>query len=169
MRGPSGGLGIVPGVSDAPRRTILIATDADEVFDEVDAALSDDATTLARVRAGRDVLGAVRELEPDLVVLDLQIGNMGGVATSLGLRNEESFGRIDEQRILLLLDRTADVFLARRSAADGWLIKPLHTLRIRRAVETVLDGEQYTEGTQAPVLTPEPPASATAGESSAPA
>ena len=51
MRGSSGRLGIVPSVSDAPRRTILIATDADEVFDEVDAALSDEATTLARVRA----------------------------------------------------------------------------------------------------------------------
>ena len=169
MRGPSGPLGIVPVVSDAPRRTILIATDADDVFDEVDAALSDDVTTLARVRAGRDVLGAVQELQPDLVVLDLQIGNMGGVATSLELRNEESFGRIDAQRIVLLLDRSADVFLARRSGADGWLIKPLHTLRLRRAVDAVLAGEDYTEGVEAPVLTPEAPAAATGGESSAPA
>ena len=168
MRGHDGPLGIVPNVSDAPRRTILIATDADEVFDEVDAALSDETTTLARVRAGRDVLAAVQQLEPDLVVLDLQIGNMGGVATSLGLRNEESFGRIDEQRIVLLLDRSADVFLARRSGADGWLIKPLHTLRIRRAVDLVLAGEDYTEGVEAPVLAPEAPAAATDGETSAP-
>ncbi len=169
MRGPSGRLGIVPGVSDAPRRTILIATDADEVFDEVDASLSDEVTSLARVRAGRDVLAAVQQLQPDLVLLDLQIGNMGGVATSLGLRNEESFGRIDEQRIVLLLDRRADVFLARRSGADGWLIKPLNTLRLRRAVDAVLDGEDYTEGVDAPVLAPEGPSAATAGETTAPA
>ena len=155
-------------MSDTPRRTILIATAAADVFDEVDAALSDGATTLARVRAGRAVLGAVQELQPDLVVLDLQIGNMGGVASSLALRNEESFGRIDEQRILLLLDRAADVFLARRSGADGWLVKPLHTLRIRRAADLVIAGESYTEGTDTVVQAPEPPAAATAGESSAP-
>jgi DNA-binding response OmpR family regulator len=155
-------------VSDAPRRTILIATDADELFDEVDAALSDGVTTLARVRAGQDVLDAVKELQPELILLDLQIGNMGGVATSLTLRNEESFGRIDEQRVVLLLDRSADVFLARRSGADGWLIKPLHTLRLRHAVDLVLADETYTEGVQAEVRTPEAPASATGGESDPP-
>jgi len=126
---------------------VLIATDADEVLDEVDAALADDTTRVVRVRAGRDVDAAVRELEPDLVVLDLQIGNMGGVATALGLRNEESFGRIPEQTVLMLLDRTADVFLARRADADGWLVKPLDALRVRRAAEQVLGGGTYTEGT----------------------
>ncbi len=125
---------------------MLIATDADEVLDEVDAALADDTTRVVRVRAGRDVLAAVRELEPDLVVLDLQIGNMGGVATALGLRNEESSGRIPAQTVLILLDRTADVFLARRADADGWLVKPLDALRVRRAAEQVLDGGSYTEG-----------------------
>lgn len=152
-------------MADPARRTILIATDADAVLDEVDAALGDAETTVARVRAGKDVLGAVNELQPDLVVLDLQIGNMGGVATCLGLRNEESFGRIGEQKVLLLLDRSADVFLARRGGADGWLIKPLNPLRLRRAAEQVLDGETYTEGVDAPVLTPAPPSSATEGES----
>ena len=128
------------------QRTILIATDADEVLDEVDAALSDPTTTVVRVRRGVDVLPAVQEVAPDLVVLDLQIGNMGGVATALALRNEESAGRIDAQSVLMLLDRTADVFLARRAEADGWLVKPLDALRIRRAAEQVLDGGTYTEG-----------------------
>jgi DNA-binding response OmpR family regulator len=133
-------------VAAPTERTILIATDADEVLDEVDAALADATTTVVRVRAGRDVLAAVQELEPDLVVLDLQIGNMGGAATSLGLRNEESAGRIPEQTVLMLLDRTADVFVARRADADGWLVKPLDALRLRRAAEAVLAGDPYTEG-----------------------
>ena len=133
-------------------RTILIATDADEVFDEVDAALGETGTTIARVHAGREVLPAVRELEPDLVVLDLQIGNMGGVATCLGLRNEESFDRIAPQNVIILLDRDADVFIARRADADGWLVKPLDALRLRTAAATVLAGERYSEGGTPPVL-----------------
>lgn len=128
------------------RRTILIATDADEVFDEVDAALADAITAVVRVRAGRDVLPAVLELEPELIVLDLQIGNMGGVATCLGLRNEESFSRIAPQNVVILLDRTADVFIARRAGADGWLVKPTNPLRLRRAADAVVAGGTYTEG-----------------------
>lgn len=133
-------------MADPAVRTVLIATDADEVLDEVDAALADESTRVVRVHAGREVLSAVRQLEPELVVIDLQIGNMGGVATSLGLRNEESFERIPPQRILMLLDRTADVFLARRARADGWLIKPLDALRLGRAARSVLDGGTHVEG-----------------------
>lgn len=132
-------------MDDPTPLTVLLATDADEVFDEVDAALGDAATTVHRVRAGREVRAAVLGLDPDLVVLDLQIGNMGGVATALDLRNEASFGRIEPQRILMLLDRTADVFLARRAEADGWLVKPLDALRLRRAVQSVLSDEAAEE------------------------
>ncbi len=143
--GRAGGRGIVVAV-DSTARTILIATDADEGLDEVDAALADEATRVVRVRAGRDVLGAVREVAPDLVVLDLQIGNMGGVATALGLRNEESAGRLDPTTILMLLDRTADVFISQQARADGWLVKPLDSLRLRRAAEALLAGGTYTDG-----------------------
>ena len=86
--------------------TVLIATDADEVFDEVDAALSDQSTTVARVRAGKDVLGAVKESEPELVVVDMQIGNMGGMATCMNLRLEEGGERLDPQKVIMLLDRS---------------------------------------------------------------
>ena len=118
-------------------RTVLVATDADEVFDEVDAALSDERTTVARVRAGREVVAAVQQLDPAVVVLDLQIGNMGGVATCLAIRNEESGDRLDPQQVLLLLDREADVYLAQQADADGWLLKPLDALGLRRAVDAL--------------------------------
>lgn len=140
------GTGIVRNVNDGATRTVLLATDADEIFEEVDAALADSSTSVARVRAGRDVLPAVRQLSPELVILDLQIGNMGGVATALALRNEQGAGRLDDVNILMLLDRTADVFLARRADADGWLIKPVDPLRLMRAATAVLDGRTHTEG-----------------------
>jgi len=118
--------------------TVLLATDADEVHDEVDAALGGDDTTVVRVRAGAEVRSATARLDPDLVILDLQIGNMGGAATALDLRLEESAGRLGHQRILLLLDRKADVFVARRCGADAWVHKPLDALRLRRAAEALL-------------------------------
>src|SRR5258706_1258498 len=77
----------------APVPTVLLATDADWIRDEVDSALGDELTTVTVVQAGAQVIGAVGELKPDLVVLDLQIGNMGGMACCMALRLEESGGR----------------------------------------------------------------------------
>jgi DNA-binding response OmpR family regulator len=126
--------------------TILLATDADWIHDEVDAALGSDDTTVARVRAGADVLPAVEQLEPDLVILDLQIGNMGGMAACMAIRLEEGADRLPITAVLMLLDRAPDVFLAHRAEADGWLIKPLDAFRLRRATQVLLDGYSYFEG-----------------------
>ena len=130
--------------------TVLLATDADWIHDDVDAALTDDDTTVVRVRAGRDVIPAVAEHEPVLVILDLQIGNMGGFATCLNLRQEESAGRLDTRPILMLLDRHDDLFLAHRSDADGWLIKPIDAFRLRKAALSLRTGYTWFEGVEAP-------------------
>lgn len=119
---------------------VLVATDAGAVFAEVEAALADEQTSIARVRAGQEVAGAVAASTPDLVILDLQIGNMGGIATCINLRHEAGAGRLPDVPVLMLLDRQADVFLARRSGADGWIVKPLDAFSLRRAATAVLDG-----------------------------
>ena len=124
---------------------VLIATDADWIFDEVDAALSDEQRRVVRVRRGRDVSAAAQQFEPELIVLDMQIGNMGGIATALNLEQEFEDGSTPEAPILLLLDRPADVPLARRWGVDGWLVKPLDSLRLRRAAQALVSGEVYAE------------------------
>jgi DNA-binding response OmpR family regulator len=126
----------VPAVTE-----VLIATDADAVFDEVEAALADESTRVVRVRSGYAVGDAVAASLPDLVVLDLQIGNMGGIAACLHLRNEAGEGRLPEVPVLMLLDRAADVQLARRSGAEGWVVKPLDAFRLRRVATAILAGE----------------------------
>jgi len=49
--------------------------------------------------------------------------------------------------VLMLLDRSADVFLARRSDADGWLVKPVDAFRLRKAATALLDGGTYEDMT----------------------
>jgi DNA-binding response OmpR family regulator len=125
--------------------TVLLATDADSIFDEVDAALADADTTVYRVRAGIDVLQAIDEVQPDLVMLDQQIGNMGGMATCMAIRNAEGVDRIPITAVLMLLDRAHDAFLARRHDADGYLVKPLDAFRLRKAAAVLLDGDSWFE------------------------
>jgi DNA-binding response OmpR family regulator len=123
---------------------VLIATDADAVFAEVEAALADERTSVVRVREGQAVAGAVGASDPDLVVLDLQIGNMGGIATCIHLRHEAGEGRLPEVPVLMLLDRQADVFLAKRSGAEGWIVKPLDAFSLRNAATAILEGDGVT-------------------------
>jgi len=40
--------------------------------------------------------------------------------------------------VLMLLDREADVHLAKRSGADGWLVKPLDALRLQLAARSIV-------------------------------
>jgi DNA-binding response OmpR family regulator len=118
--------------------TILVAADAEWVRNQVRTAFVGPGQSVVEVTRGQDVRGAVAEHDPDLVVLDLQIANMGGIAVAIDLRNEESGGRLPHETILLLLDREADRFLAARADVDGVLVKPVDPGTLRRAAKALL-------------------------------
>ncbi len=118
---------------------ILVAADAQWVRDQVSMACTGPGQTVIPVSRGQDVRAIVGSEQPDLVVLDLQIGNMGGFAVATDLRLEESAGRLPHVPILLLLDRDADQFLARRTAADGFLVKPIDPGTLRRTAKHLLE------------------------------
>ncbi len=118
---------------------ILVATDADHVLHDITAALGGPDVSFTVCRNGRDVSDVVEKRMPDLVVLDLQIGSMGGMAVTMALRLDESAGTLPRVKVLMLLDRQADVHLAKRCAADGYLVKPLNPLSLKRAARAILE------------------------------
>ena len=119
---------------------ILIATDSAAVYDEVRSVVAGGDTTVRWVRRGEDVREEMNVDPADLAIVDMQIDTMGGIAVAMDLRLESDAGRMEPRPVLLLLDRRADVFLARRSGADGWVVKPLDPIRLRKAVAAVLAG-----------------------------
>jgi len=125
---------------------ILLATDADWIVDEVTAALGGPDTSFTVCRSGYVVSKTVAARTPDLVITDLQVGSMGGMAITMALRLDESAGALPHVPVVMLLDRSADVYLAQRSQAEAWLIKPLDALRLRRAADAAISGQPYQEG-----------------------
>jgi DNA-binding response OmpR family regulator len=117
--------------------TILVAAEASWIRDQVQVAFVEPGQRVVEVQRGQDVRNAISEYEPSVVILDMQIGNMGGVAVALDIRLEQGEGRMPETQILLLLDREADKFLATRSDVDGVLVKPVDAGRLRRAVKNL--------------------------------
>ena len=144
---------------------ILVATDAQWLVDDVLAALGDEYTSFTVCNEGREVSKQVARLDKagglyDLGIFDLQIGSMGGMAVTMALRLDASLGHAPAIPVLMLLDRVADVHLAKRCGADGWIVKPLDPLRLRRAAEMVAAGGTYTEAYVEPVVPPADPVEA---------
>lgn len=147
----------------------MVASDAPSVRAEVVATADGPDTEIIEVRNGPEVVAAVARHQPDLLVVDLQMGSMGGMAVCLELRLEESYGKLDHVPVLMLLDRRPDVFLARRSQAEGWIVKPLDPIRIRKAVTTLLDGGEFHDTSYLPMpVLVEDPAAGTGALSAAP-
>ena len=132
-------------------QTVLVASDAPTLRREVEAVISGPDIEVRSVTSGPEVVSFVAEESPDLVIVDMQMGNMGGMAVCLELRLQESYDAVDHIPVLMLLDRRPDVFLARRSSAEGWLVKPLDPLRLRRAVQALLDDGTFYDDSFTPV------------------
>jgi DNA-binding response OmpR family regulator len=118
--------------------TILVAADGGWIRDLVRSAFVGPGQKVLEVTRGQDVRAAVDANEPDLVILDMQIGNQGGPATAIDLRLEAAAGRLPDVSILLLLDREADRFLAKRGSVDGELVKPVDAGALRRTAKRIL-------------------------------
>jgi DNA-binding response OmpR family regulator len=123
----------------ADTSTILVAADGKWIRDLVRSSFVAPGQEVIEATRGQDVREMVRTQKPDLVILDLQIGNMGGIAVAIDLHLESSAGRVPDVPILLLLDREADHFLAKRASVAAELVKPVDTATLRRTAKRVLE------------------------------
>ena len=119
-------------------RVILVA-DADWVRNQTLSALGGPDNEMIEVTDPRTALDRADETDPDLAIIDMQVGSMGGMALTRTLKDGAMVGDIGAMPILLLLDRSADTFLAKRAGADAWLVKPFSSQDLRREVDSLLE------------------------------
>jgi two-component system response regulator MprA len=138
---------MVPGLDVGPMQRatlpamasrIMVIADEAWARDNVHAALTEPDFTLvdhSDPATARDALVAEK---PVAVVIDLQVGNMGGMAIARELHQQSALKGEDEIPVVLLLDRAADSFLAKRAGVAAWVTKPFGSHDIRTAVEHAL-------------------------------
>ena len=131
---------------------VVIAADSQAIFDEIRSVVEEPGTSVRWIRRGEEVREELNHRPADLVIADMQIDTMGGIAVALDLELESDAGRLDPCPVLLVLDRRPDVFMARRSGAAGWILKPLDPLRLRSAVAALLAGGTWHDAS----FTPQP-------------
>lgn len=125
--------------------TVLIASDLASLRSELRSMLEGPEIQILEAASGPEVFSTLSSSDVDLAILDLQISSMGAMAICLDMRHAESYGALPHVSVLMLLDRRPDVFLARRSGAEGFVVKPLDPQRVRKAVRALLRGELFED------------------------
>lgn len=118
--------------------SILLVADAEWVRNDVSAAIADPGTSLTSVSDPEEGIELAEDRRFDLVVVDMQIKSTGGMATVRLFKEAMFRERISPTPIVLLLDRSADVFLSKRAGAEGHLIKPFTSQQLRAVMTELL-------------------------------
>lgn len=106
---------------------MVLVADAPWVVNEVKSALAAEPWQYVEVSDPRQVTEVVGQELPDAVVVDMQVGSMGGMAITRAIHHMPE----PHPRVVLLLDRYADRFLARRAGADAAVVKPIDGPELR--------------------------------------
>jgi DNA-binding response OmpR family regulator len=112
--------------------TALVVADGSWVTNEVRSALSLGSWQIEEIDDPRRVTDRLEESRVDAVIIDMQVGSKGGMAVVRSIR--QATDPTDRPRMVLLLDRSADEFLARRAGADAAVLKPFDAPELRQAL-----------------------------------
>ncbi len=115
--------------------TVLVVSDADWVANEVRSALSVGSWNIEDIDDSRAVTDRIASSPVDAVVVDMQVGSKGGMAVVRSIR--QTTDELTRPRTVMLLDRSADAFLARRAGADASVLKPINAHELRVALSSV--------------------------------
>jgi len=112
--------------------TVLVVADGSWVTNEVRSALSVGSFQIEEISDPRAVEERLARSHLDAVIVDMQVGSMGGMAIVRAIR--QATDPSDRPRTVILLDRSADSFLARRAGADAYVQKPINDAELRTAL-----------------------------------
>ncbi|UCM89459.1 response regulator [Streptomyces marincola] len=101
--------------------------------------LTDDLVVVAEAADGAQAVEAVRVTRPDVVLMDIRMPRVDGLAATRAIAADPALGGV---RVLVLTTFEADeyVFEALRHGAAGFLLKDIEPDELREAIRTVAAG-----------------------------
>ena len=125
---------------NAPATTSVIIIDDHPLFRKGVSqliALDDRLHLIGEASSGEEGLELARALEPDLILLDLNMKGMSGIETLHALREADLAARI---LILTVSDAADDLVAAIRAGADGYLLKDMEPEELLARIVEALRG-----------------------------
>src|SRR5215203_5150185 len=141
---------MVSGAAGAGRRRVLVVDDEENVAHLVSSALRFDGFETVTADSGARALAAVAEHQPDLVVLDVMLGDLDGVEVLRRLRSGGS-----DVPVVFLTARDAGEHRVEglRAGADDYVVKPFSVEELLARVHAVLRRTAPPEKPPASLLT----------------
>src|SRR5213593_4046428 len=128
---------------DAPR--VLIVDDHDLFRSGLRNLLEDEGVQIVgEAAAGHEALGIVRELAPDVVVMDLNMPGMGGVEAT---RHISTMAPLTRVLMLTISDQDNDVIDAILAGACGYLLKDSSIQDLIAGIHAAAHGESLISPT----------------------
>jgi len=123
-----------------PTVRILIADDSQEVLQQVTEMLQEDFLVAGAVAAGKSVLQEVGSLDPDVIVLDISLGDITGLEVARRLREMNCRARI----VFLTVHEGVDfVRAAMALGASGYVFKSRAGSDLIAAIHAAARGERF--------------------------
>lgn len=128
--------------ADEKQTKVLIVDDHPMVAEGIQSILEGypDINVLGAPSNGQEAVRATQELEPDVILMDLNMPDMGGLSAT-----EIILERRPETRILILSmhDSPEYISTALSHGARGYILKDVQPEEIKTAIDAVMSGETY--------------------------
>ncbi|MFU8778566.1 MAG: response regulator transcription factor [Roseovarius sp.] len=137
---------------------IVIVDDHPMVAEGIQSILEsyDDVEILATLGNGQTIIDRVEALDPDVILLDLNMPGLGGLTTAEIILEKRPDTRI---LILSMHDSPEYISSALSHGAAGYVLKDVPTDEIKRAIDAVMTGQRYlctgAKGSLAPYEQPD--------------
>lgn len=103
-------------------------------------ALEDDMQVIAEANDGKEAVAAFESGKPDIVLMDLQMGEAGGIEAVTRICQDHPDARI---LVFSSFARDEDIYRAIRAGALGYLQKAAPREDLLEAIRQVADGKRY--------------------------
>ncbi|MCK5096455.1 MAG: response regulator transcription factor [Desulfobacteraceae bacterium] len=108
------------------KKTILLIDDDDDIVQTIKANLLVDGYNVITAFSGQEGIAMAKQTPPHLILLDLNLPDLDGIAVCEVLRKEFDFPII----MLTARDTLSDKVLGFKSGADDYIIKPFEFLEL---------------------------------------
>lgn len=99
-----------------------------------------DIRVIGRASNGREAIDLFRQHQPDIVLMDLRMPEMGGVEATIAICTEFKQARII---VLTTYDGDEDIYRGLRAGAKGYVLKDAEAQELLSAIRAVHAGQQY--------------------------